>query len=80
MIESRAEVNTTGQDLVPTAEERSNYGKIVKQSIRGMWGLEYEIEDIQVGQESNRMRAGRSSRSQKPDYLHAILDHFCSYT
>ena len=44
---SRAEVNTTGQDLVPTAEERSNYGKVVKQSIRGMWGLEYEIEDIQ---------------------------------
>ena len=45
--ESRAEVNTTGQDLVPTAEERSNYGKTVKQSIRSMWGLEYEIEDIQ---------------------------------
>ena len=44
----RAEVNTTGQDLVPNAEERSNYGKVVKQSIRGMWGLEYEIEDIQV--------------------------------
>ena len=50
--ECRAEVNTTGQDLVPTAEERSNYGKVVKQSIRGMWGLEYEIEDIQVGQRS----------------------------
>ena len=48
MNEYRAEVNTTGQDLVPTAEERSNYGKVVKQSIRGMWGLEYEIEDIQV--------------------------------
>ena len=44
----RAEVNTTGQDLVPNAEERSNYGKVVKQSIRSMWGLEYEIEDIQV--------------------------------
>jgi len=48
ILKIRAEVNTTGQDLVPTAEERSNYGKIVKQSIRGMWGLEYEIEDIQV--------------------------------
>jgi len=48
ILKIRAEVNTTGQDLVPTAEERSNYGKVVKQSIRGMWGLEYEIEDIQV--------------------------------
>jgi len=48
ILKIRAEVNTTGQDLVPSAEERSNYGKVVKQSIRGMWGLEYEIEDIQV--------------------------------
>jgi len=48
ILKIRAEVNTTGQDLVPAAEERSNYGKVVKQSIRGMWGLEYEIEDIQV--------------------------------
>jgi len=48
ILKIRAEVNTTGQDLVPTAEERSNYGKTVKQSIRSMWGLEYEIEDIQV--------------------------------
>jgi len=48
ILKIRAEVNTTGQDLVPNAEERSNYGKVVKQSIRSMWGLEYEIEDIQV--------------------------------
>ena len=37
---------------MPNAEDRSNYGKVVKESIRGMWGLEYEIEDIQVGQRS----------------------------
>jgi len=48
ILKIKAEVNTTGQDLVPNAEDRSNYGKVVKESIRGMWGLEYEIEDIQV--------------------------------
>ena len=52
ILKIKAEVNTTGQDLVPNAEDRSNYGKVVKESIRGMWGLEYEIEDIQVGQRS----------------------------
>lgn len=35
------------EELVPTAEDRANYGKVVKQSIRGMWVLEYEISDIQ---------------------------------
>merc|ERR1711994_329776 len=34
-------------ELVPVAEERANYGKIVKAAIRSMWALEYEIEDIQ---------------------------------
>jgi len=48
ILKIRAEVNTTGQDLVPAAEDLSNYGKVVKQSIRGMWGLEYEINDLQV--------------------------------
>merc|ERR1712242_671632 len=34
-------------ELVPVAEDRANYGKIVKAAIRSMWALEYEIEDIQ---------------------------------
>merc|ERR1711962_814986 len=34
-------------ELVPVAEERANYGKVVKAAIRSMWALEYEIEDIQ---------------------------------
>ena len=35
------------QDLVPVAEERANFGKVVKKGIRSMWALEYEIVDIQ---------------------------------
>ena len=35
------------QDLVPVAEERALYGKTVKTEIRSMWGLEYEILDLQ---------------------------------
>merc|ERR1712223_622514 len=35
-------------ELVPVAEDRANYGKIVKAAIRSMWALEYEIEDIQL--------------------------------
>eukprot|EP00095_Tigriopus_kingsejongensis_P009508 maker-scaffold624_size122968-snap-gene-0.17 protein:Tk09508 transcript:maker-scaffold624_size122968-snap-gene-0.17-mRNA-1 annotation:"GA24356" len=35
------------EELVPVAEDRANYGKIVKMKIREMWGLEYEICDIQ---------------------------------
>jgi len=36
------------QDLVPLAEEKANFGKVVKNSIREMWALEYEIADIQA--------------------------------
>lgn len=35
-------------ELVPVAEEKANYGKVVKQAIRSMWALEYEIDDIQL--------------------------------
>lgn len=35
------------EELVPVAEDRANYGKIVKQRIRDMWSLEYEIAEIQ---------------------------------
>merc|ERR1711902_124123 len=35
-------------DLVPLAEEKANYGKIVKTAVRELWSLEYEIEEIQT--------------------------------
>merc|ERR1712119_56638 len=35
-------------DLVPLAEEKANYGKIVKTDVRELWSLEYEIEEIQT--------------------------------
>jgi hypothetical protein len=35
-------------DLVPLAEEKANFGKIVKNAIREMWSLEYEIVEIQT--------------------------------
>lgn len=44
VIEIKTEMKS---ELVPVAEERANYGKVVKSAIRSMWALEYEIEDIQ---------------------------------
>lgn len=35
-------------ELVPLAEEKANHGKVIKQAIRGLWALEYEIEEIQT--------------------------------
>ena len=35
------------QELVPVAEERALYGKEVKSGVRAMWGLEYEIQELQ---------------------------------
>lgn len=43
----RSEINTSGKDMVPVAEQRANDGKVVKQAIRSLWALEYEIADIQ---------------------------------
>jgi len=40
------------EELVPLAEEKANFGKVVKKSIREMWSLEYEIAAIQ--QEFNK--------------------------
>lgn len=34
--------------LVPLAEEKATYGKVVKGAIRDLWSLEYEIEEIQT--------------------------------
>lgn len=42
------EVSRLGYFQVPMAEDRANYGKLVKKAIRSMWALEYEIEEIQT--------------------------------
>merc|ERR1712076_141784 len=34
-------------ELIPMAEEKSNFGKIVKTAIREMWALEYEVDELQ---------------------------------
>ncbi|QQP58043.1 Uncharacterized protein FKW44_003233, partial [Caligus rogercresseyi] len=34
-------------ELIPVAEEKATYGKVIKQAIRSMWALEYEIDDLQ---------------------------------
>merc|ERR1711874_719349 len=34
-------------ELIPVAEEKSNFGKVVKKAIREMWSLEYEVDDLQ---------------------------------
>ena len=35
-------------ELVPVAEDKSNFGKVVKKAIREMWSLEHEVDDLQV--------------------------------
>merc|ERR1712045_793395 len=34
-------------ELIPMAEDKSNFGKIVKTAIREMWALEYEVDALQ---------------------------------
>merc|ERR1711972_1076491 len=34
-------------ELIPLAEDKANYGKVVKKAIREMWSLEYEVDDLQ---------------------------------
>jgi len=34
-------------ELIPLAEEKANYGKLVKTAVREMWGLEYEVDELQ---------------------------------
>merc|ERR1712002_1100956 len=34
-------------ELIPVAEEKSNFGKVVKKAIREMWSLEYEVDELQ---------------------------------
>lgn len=34
-------------ELIPMAEDKANFGKLIKKSIREMWSLEYEIDELQ---------------------------------
>merc|ERR1712150_264574 len=34
-------------ELIPLAEEKSNFGKVLKTAVREMWGLEYEVDELQ---------------------------------
>merc|ERR1711970_104701 len=34
-------------ELIPLAEEKSTFGKVVKKAIREMWSLEYEVDELQ---------------------------------
>merc|ERR1711971_865784 len=34
-------------ELIPLAEEKSNFGKVLKKAIREMWALEYEVDELQ---------------------------------
>jgi len=34
-------------ELIPLAEDKANFGKVIKQAIREMWSLEYEVDDLQ---------------------------------
>merc|ERR1712061_434657 len=34
-------------ELIPLAEEKANFGKLVKTAVREMWGLEYEVDELQ---------------------------------
>merc|ERR1712025_1146433 len=34
-------------ELIPLVEEKANFGKLVKTTVREMWGLEYEVDELQ---------------------------------
>ena len=34
-------------ELIPIAEEKANFGKLVKLAVREMWSLEYEVDGLQ---------------------------------
>merc|ERR1711872_653723 len=34
-------------ELIPLAEEKANFGKLVKTAVGEMWGLEYEVDELQ---------------------------------
>jgi len=34
-------------ELIPLAEDKANFGKVIKAAIREMWALEYEVDELQ---------------------------------
>lgn len=34
-------------ELIPLAEEKANFGKLVKTAVRDMWAMEYEVDALQ---------------------------------
>jgi len=58
-------------ELVPVAEDKANYGKIVKTAIRSMWALEYEIEDIQ--KEFLKMIGGIDINNLTDDFVEDVM-------
>merc|ERR1711892_1010767 len=40
-------VQSIRTELIPLAEEKANFGKLVKTAVREMWGLEYEVDELQ---------------------------------
>merc|ERR1712077_146129 len=42
-------------ELIPMAEDKSNFGKIVKRAIREMWALEYEVDELQFSDSIGKM-------------------------
>jgi len=58
-------------ELVPVAEDRANYGKIVKKTIRSMWALDYEIEDIQ--KEFIKMVGGIDIHNLTDDFVEDVM-------
>merc|ERR1711863_248564 len=35
-------------ELIPLAEDKANFGKLIKKAIREMWSLEYEVDELQA--------------------------------
>jgi len=58
-------------ELVPVAEEKANYGKVVKTAIRSMWALDYEIEDIQ--KEFIKMVGGIDINNLTDDFVEDVM-------
>jgi len=58
-------------ELVPVAEEKANYGKVVKAAIRSMWALDYEIEDIQ--KEFIKMVGGIDINNLTDDFVEDVM-------
>merc|ERR1712117_32762 len=58
-------------DLVPVAEDRATYGKTVKKTIRDMWALDYEIEDIQ--KEFIKMVGGIDINNLTDDFVEDVM-------